>query len=119
MVTRNLTIPLIHTYLHISAIYIKLVIPFALRSCLFGSCVRITETIPVGLTSRIASKLVYDHVVLPLPFCGDEHPVSWKTRWPEGCSGGDSRELPLSVNGLTGQILRAQGLFDERQFVYR
>lgn len=109
-------------YLHISApsggLYQVSNTVCAIRSCLFGSCVRITETIP-GLTSRIASKLVYDHVALPLPFCGNEHPVSWKTRWPEGCSGGDSRELPLSVNGLTGQILRAQGLFDERQFVYR
>lgn len=48
--------------------------------------------------------------------------VSWKTGWLEGGSG-DRTKLPLSVNGLAGQILRAtrgrEGLFDERQFVYR
>lgn len=48
------------------------------------------------------------------------HGVSWKTGWLEGGSG-DRTKLPLSVNGLAGQILRARGvgLFDERQFVYR
>jgi len=97
---------------------LKSAMPFASRPRLLA-CKDHETTIP-GLTLRIASKLVYDHVAQPLPFCGDEHPVSWKTGWPEGCSGGgDSTELPLSVNGLAGQILRAQGLFDERQFVYR
>lgn len=51
------------------------------------------------------------------------HGVSWKTGWLEGGSG-DRTKLPLSVNGLAEQILRARGeggvgLFDERQFVYR
>lgn len=44
---------------------------------------------------------------VPVSYFGiGPHGVSWKTGWLEGSSG-DRTKLPLSVNGLAGQILRA------------
>lgn len=56
---------------------------------------------------KIRFNTVLHRTGVPVSYFGiGPHGVSWKTGWLEGSSG-DRTKLPLSVNGLAGQILRA------------